>query len=79
MEITGNTTHVMSGCKIVTELLFINGPGHVKSKTEPRPAWSFIAVTLLSCKERALRWEHKADAAPTLVLHQLLVMEWGVA
>lgn len=72
-------THVTSGCKTVTKLLFINGADHINSKRHPHPAWSFITVTLLSCKERALQWEHRADAAPTLASHQLLAKEWGVA
>lgn len=79
MEITGSTAHITSGCKMVTELLCIIGADHVKPQRETRPAWSFITVTLLFRKERALQWEHRANAAPTLAPHQLLAKEWGVA
>lgn len=74
-EETQTVSHVFAKCL----LNFVNETAQVKSKTEPCPAWSFIAATLLSCKERGLQWEHRPDAASALAFHQLLAEEWAAA
>lgn len=75
MEIIGSTIYVRLCCKIIIEVLSINEAGHIKSKTEPHPAWSFPNTADLLGKDK----EHRANAVPTLVVRLPPAKDWGVA